>query len=117
MNPVSVTGARGWPVFQSASSSAPAAMKLAANSSRVASGEWPLDSSMKPPTAMRGVGIMGAPPRDHAIIHDPPPASPPRGAAGIGRHARARPDPRHEARAQHARPALLRRLPHKLLDG
>src|SRR5688500_713604 len=33
-------------------------MKLLANSSRVASGEWPLDSSMKPPTAMRGV-VMG----------------------------------------------------------
>ena len=55
--PVSVNGARGCSPFQSASSSAPFAMKFAANSSRVATGERPFDSSMKPPTAMRGTAM------------------------------------------------------------
>jgi len=55
---VSVNGARGCGLFQSACNSSPAAMKFSANSSRVATGEWPFDSSMKPPTAILGLGML-----------------------------------------------------------
>ena len=56
--PVIVPGLRGAGASRSAASASPASSTLASNSARVATGACELDSSMKPPMAILGAGLL-----------------------------------------------------------
>ena len=58
MKPESPAGARGAGFARSAASASPSSQQLAWNSAFVATGAWPLLSSMKPPSAIRGALAM-----------------------------------------------------------